>query len=287
MEKYPLTQTQLGIYFDWLKFPDSTIYNIPCLYRLGAQVDMEKLKSALKKVVEAHPYLSVSFEKAENGDIVAVKNRTASVIIPIKNEEPQMEELVRPFDLLSKEPLYRCCLFDHENGKYLFLDTHHIISDGASISILLEDINHAYDGKEVAGETYTGFDRAVDEEKMRSTARYEAAKSWYDSIYKGCDAVTLPLYEKTDSKETIAIDNRSGSIPADRVRDFCSENNVTPNAFFTAAFGLALKAYTGSESAIFATIYNGRIDQRLERAVSMFVKTLPVMMSADREEYVL
>ena len=287
MEKYPLTQTQLGIYFDWLKFPDSTIYNIPCLYRLGAQVDMEKLKSALKKVVEAHPYLSVSFEKAENGDIVAVKNRTASVIIPIKNEEPQMEELVRPFDLLSKEPLYRCCLFDHENGKYLFLDTHHIISDGASISILLEDINHAYDGKEVAGETYTGFDRAVDEEKMRSTARYEAAKSWYDSIYKGCDAVTLPLYEKTDSKETIAIDNRSGSIPADRVRDFCSENNVTPNAFFTAAFGLALKAYTGSESAIFATIYNGRIDQRLERAVSMFVKTLPVMMSADREESVL
>ena len=118
---------------------------------------MEKLKSALKKVVEAHPYLSVSFEKAENGDIVAVKNRTASVIIPIKNEEPQMEELVRPFDLLSKEPLYRCCLFDHENGKYLFLDTHHIISDGASISILLEDINKAYEGNDVAGETYTGF----------------------------------------------------------------------------------------------------------------------------------
>ena len=45
MEKYPLTQTQLGIYFDWLKFPDSTIYNIPCLYRLGAQVGMEKLNT--------------------------------------------------------------------------------------------------------------------------------------------------------------------------------------------------------------------------------------------------
>ena len=134
MEKYPLTQTQLGIYFDWLKFPDSTIYNIPCLYRLGAQVDMEKLKSALKKVVEAHPYLSVSFEKAENGDIVAVKNRTASVIIPIKNEEPQMEELVRPFDLLSKEPLYRYFPFSWSNRQHLYKGSFDSRSNGRTSS---------------------------------------------------------------------------------------------------------------------------------------------------------
>ncbi|MBR1635504.1 MAG: amino acid adenylation domain-containing protein [Lachnospiraceae bacterium] len=287
MEIYPLTQTQLGIYFDCLKYPDSTIYNIPCLYRLSAQVDMERLAKALKKVVEAHPYLSVFFEKADNGDIVAVKNKAVAITFPVKNEEPQTDTLIRPFDLLSKEPLYRFCLFDHEGRKYLFLDTHHIISDGGSINILLEDINEAYEGNDVAGETYTGFDAAVDEEKARSSARYEAAKAWYDSIYKGCDAVTLPLYEKTDSKETIAIDNRSGSLPADRVRDFCAKYNVTPNAFFTAAFGFALKAYTGSECAIFATIYNGRIDPRLERSVSMFVKTLPVMLTADPEETVL
>ena len=287
METYPLTQTQLGIYFDCLKYPGSTIYNIPCLYRLGAEVDMERLGCALGKVVKAHPYLSVSFKKADNGDIVAVKNEAVSVSIPIQNEDPKIEELVHPFDLLSSEPLYRFYLFEHQDRKYLFVDTHHIISDGFSINILLEDINKAYGGQDVESEIYTGFDKAIDEEKMRISPRYNMAKSWYDSIFKGCDAVTAPLYDKTDSKETIASEKRFGTLPAEKVRSFCAENNVTPNAFFTASFGLALKAYTGSESAIFATIYNGRIDSRLDRTVSMFVKTLPVMLTADREENVL
>ena len=286
-ETYPLTQTQLGIYFDCLKFPGSTIYNIPCLYRLGTEVDLERLGNALEKVVKAHPYLSVSFEKADDGDIVAVKNKPAAVTFPVQNVKPVIDELVRPFDLLSAEPLFRFSLFDDQGRKYLFLDTHHIISDGASISILLEDISEAYDGRDVADETYTGFDKAADEEEMRGSPRYEAARSWYDSILRGCDAVTIPLSEKTDSKETIAQEIRYGTLPADMVRDFCSENNVTLNAFFTSAFGLALKAYTGSESAVFATIYNGRIDPRLERSVSMFVKTLPVILAADREESVL
>ncbi|WP_294213093.1 amino acid adenylation domain-containing protein [Pseudobutyrivibrio sp.] len=287
MERYPLTQTQLGIYFDWLKFPDSTIYNIPCLYELDTEVDMQRLADALCKVVEAHPCLSVTFEKGENGDIFAVKNIPAVSSYPVKNYEPKLEELVRPFDLLSREPLYRFDLFDYEGRKSLFIDTHHIISDGSSISILLDDINDAYDKKTLAAEKYTGFDRAVDEEKMRNSPQYQVSKSWYDSILKGCDAVTLPLYEKTDSTETIATDERQGSISAEVVRNYCAENNVTTNAFFTSAFGLALKAYTGSESAIFATIYNGRIDPRLERSVSMFVKTLPVLLVADREKSVL
>ena len=119
MEIYTLTQTQLGIYFDCLKYPDSTIYNIPCLYRLSAQVDMERLAKALKKVVEAHPYLSVFFEKADNGDIVAVKNKAAAITFPVKNEEPQTDTLIRPFDLLSKEPLYRMiCLTPGEKILY-------------------------------------------------------------------------------------------------------------------------------------------------------------------------
>lgn len=57
-----------------------------------------------------------------------------------------------------------------------------------------------------------------------------------------------------------------------------SFNFVDRSAFFTAAFSLALQAYTGSESAVFTTVYDGRKDPRTSRSVSMFIKTLPVIL---------
>jgi len=65
---------------------------------------------------------------------------------------------------------------------------------------------------------------------------------------------------------------------ADRVSAWCDKANAPLSAFFTAAFGLALQAYTGSESAVFTTVYDGRKDPRTSRSVSMFIKTLPVIL---------
>lgn len=273
---YPLMSTQSGVYFESLRYPDSTIYNIPCIYRLDDSIDMELLSNAISRAIMAHPCLTATIQR-EDDEIVAVRNKGISFSFPVEKVLPKTEDLVRPFDLMSEDPLFRIRLFDSPEGKYLFLDTHHIISDGTSISILLEDISKAYEGKPVETEEYSGFDKAVDEKKARSSKMYEEAHKWYDSIYKGCDSVTLPLPENTGSKETIAFDKRK-ELNAGKVREFCQKNNISLNAFFTGTFGFTLKAYTGNENALFTTIYNGRLDTRLDRSVSMFVKTLPVMI---------
>ncbi len=277
MNRYPITATQAGIYFDCLKYPGTTIYNIPCIYRLDDSVDMERLSSSLGRVIAAHPYLSATLETDPKGDITVLENKAAFRAFSVEKTMPPTEKLVRPFDILSGEPLYHIRLFDSPEGKYLFMDIHHIIGDGESINILLEDINAAYDGKPVEPENYTGFDKALDEKKDMESNRYQEAKAWYDGIFKGCDSVSLPASENTGSSDQIAFYSGKGNNAA-KVRKFCEEKHVSENAFFTAAFGFALKAYTGNENAIFAAIYNGRIDSRLERSVCMFVKTLPVML---------
>lgn len=286
MDRYPITATQEGIYFDSLRYPGTTIYNIPCIYKLDDSVNMERLSNAIPRVIIAHPYLSATLDTDANGDITVLKNKPARITFTVEKTMPSYEKLVRPFDILSGDPLYHIRLFDCPDGKFLFLDIHHIINDGASISILLEDINTAYEGKPVEPESYTGFDKAVDEKKDLESSRYQEAKAWYDSIFRGCDSVSLPASEKTGSKERIGF-YKKRSAKAARVRSFCSDNHISENAFFTAAFGFALKAYTGNESAIFAAIYNGRIDSRLERAVSMFVKTLPVMTAGSPDMSIL
>ena len=64
----PLSYAQTGVYFECMKNPVSTIYNIPYLLNYPAGVEAEKLADTVKQVVEAHPELSIHF--ATEGDAI-------------------------------------------------------------------------------------------------------------------------------------------------------------------------------------------------------------------------
>ncbi|MBQ2670526.1 MAG: AMP-binding protein, partial [Clostridia bacterium] len=274
-ESYPLTKTQMGIYVDSETYSGMTVYNIPYLYKLDSRVNLEKLRIALQKTVIAHPYLFMTL-RDDNGKIKAVRNKAENIDIQISDAPPVPDNLVRPYDLTSGERLFRIELFDTNNGKYLSVDTHHIISDGESLTIFFDDLNRAYSGEEIETEQFTGYEAALDEEAALKTDRPEKAKLWYDSIFLGCGGETVPIKDGKPSERTIANTEYVGKSNADRVREYCEENGLSQNAFFTAAFGMALQSYTASEKAVFSTIYNGRSDSRTARSISMFVKTLPV-----------
>nr|WGE01566.1 condensation domain-containing protein [Bacillus velezensis] len=56
---------------------------------------------------------------------------------------------MRPFDL-SQAPLLRAGLIELEQDRHVFMfDMHHIISDGASMNIFVEELIQLYDGKEL------------------------------------------------------------------------------------------------------------------------------------------
>ncbi|MBQ2670238.1 MAG: AMP-binding protein, partial [Clostridia bacterium] len=285
--EYPLSMTQMGIFVDSIRYQGSTVYNIPFLYRLDDTVEMERLRAAAEKVIAAHPYLSMTIKRDENGDVWAVRNPDPDIEISVFDSMPEKQELVRPFDLLSSEKLYRIELFNTADGKYLFIDTHHIISDGESLTIFFEDLNKAYNGGEIETEKYTGFEFALDEQTARNTDRLEKAKAWHDSIFRGCEPCTAPVKDGKPSDVHIANTECVGAEIADKVRGFCREHRVTPNAFFTAVFGLALKAYTNSEDAVFTSIYNGRSDARTQNSIAMFVKTLPVMFRTGKDRSIV
>ncbi len=280
---YPLTQTQNGIFVESVANPNSTIYNLPNLYRLGKNVDVEKLQAAIKSAIDAHSYLKTTLFMNDDGDIRARRNDSGAIVQILRvSELPPVEELVRPFELLDK-PLYRAEIYVADE-KYFFLDCHHIISDGESFDILLDDINAAYDGKVLSKENYTGFETALDEEKARAGDALTKAKAYYDSIFRGCDA-DCKLAKDFDAKSAPFQTGKLG-VDVDAVKKFCAENKVTLNAFFNAAFGFTLAKFLYRDDAIFTTIYNGRNDSRLAQSVGMFVKTLPVSCSIVGEKTV-
>ena len=283
-EVYPLTGSQKGIFVECSKNPESTVYNIPFLFDLDSTVDTQKLSEAIVCMVNAHSYLLTEVFLNDKGEMVQRSGAETFVPEVIKTTNEQFEDLrnklVRPFKL-EKGRLFRAEIYLTEDRKYLFTDFHHIIADGNSYDIIFDDIDRAYRGEKLEKESYTGFDAALDEEQQMNEGKYKKAEKYYDSIFEGIETESLPLpdlYGKTPEK---GYQERKLDIAVDKILSGCEKLGVTPNVLFTGLFGILMSKYGNSEDSLFATIYNGRNDSRLENTVCMLVKTLPVYCSFD------
>ncbi|MEN6327614.1 MAG: amino acid adenylation domain-containing protein, partial [Syntrophomonas sp.] len=288
--EYPLTQTQLGIYLECLRDEKSTFYNIPMLFKLGDGVDVSRLAAAIEAVIDAHPYMKCFLKTDANGDVKQVRNDDLSYEVKIvtttaSDFEDSKESLVQPFDL-NTAPLFRFAVIKTEAGQYLFMDVHHIISDGSSVAVLFEDINRAYSGAALVPEDYSSFDLSIEEIGLRAGREYTDAKAYFDSIFKGLEIDSLPFADLSNEAGKCGTWERIEDLSIEEIETFCSRIRISPNALFTGAFAYLLGQYSGQDEALFTTVYNGRMNPKTERIMGMLVKTLPVYARLDEGQKV-
>ncbi len=282
LEAYPLTQTQNGIFVECAANPGSTIYNIPFLFRLGDAVEISRLQQAIEQTVAAHPYIKTTLYMDDEGDIRQRRNDEVPFEVPVFDSLVR-EDLVKPYNILG-DRLFRINLYDTTDGKFLFLEFHHIISDGTSCGIFIRDVNEAYAGRMPAAEQFSGFEAALLEQEALGGEEYGLAKKYYDSVFAGCDTDFLPVKDFREGTPGVGIYRLTAAADMDALVGFCRDRKVTMNALFTAAFGFVTGRYVFKDEAVFTTIYNGRNDSRLSRTINMLVKTLPVYCNLDGEQ---
>ena len=177
MSTYPLSQAQLSIFLACQGLDDKTgNYQLPALYKLPAGIDTKKLAAALEAVVKAHPALNSRivlengtprFEEAPSGEWKTGFEKVASI-------DDVRKDFGRPMDLLS-EPLCKAVIWHTDAGDYLYLDFHHIVFDGLSISIFLKELDKAYRGEVPEAEKTSMAQIALREEKLRGGDEYQEA----------------------------------------------------------------------------------------------------------------
>ncbi len=279
-EDYPLSQTQMGIYVACMGRQGEAAYNNPRLYRLGSSVDMERMAAALEAVVEAHSFIKTRLFTGTDGEPRQRRNENEKYRQTIERLtdtefDALRSDLVRPFDLLADQ-LFRIRLFETETAKYMFFDFHHIIFDGMSGGVFMDDLNSAYNGTVPESETWSEFEVAQEEEAVRRTEEYTEAEEWYRQQFGDLDTDSQPLPDCNGKEISFGRSEMDLSFDYDRIDDFCRETGITANVLTTAAFGYLLGVYTNASDALFATIYNGRTHLRTARTMGMLVKTLPV-----------
>jgi amino acid adenylation domain-containing protein len=286
----PLSKPQFGIYVECASHTGEPCYNLPYIYVLDRSLDGERLLAAIETAFKAHPTLFTRIEMGDDGEplqTLDMENEQWSLAIEdIADIEQEKQRLVQPFDINGGRLFHVNLLRDSEHY-YLFLDYHHIIVDGTSMQIMLQDIDKAYRGEPIAPEEITLMDVAKDEAAKRQTPEFAEAKQWYANNFDCGDTFTqfMPDLEESEHREDNLL--RTLSLDMNRVEDFCKKNGVFKSTLFTAAYAFLLAKFNNEQESLFTTVYNGRSDKRFAHSVGMTVKTLPVYAKFTNDTTVL
>jgi NRPS condensation-like uncharacterized protein len=180
-------------------------HNIAFLYELDPSLDEARLKSAIEAVVAAHPTLFTRIGLNGQGEPVQSVDDSETFTLEVEHTadiEREKREMVVPYDIFN-DRLFRIRLLRDSQHYYLFIDTHHIISDGSTLRLLLSDIATAYGGGMLEPEAVTMMDVAKDEAERRQTPAFEECKQWYARNFDCSDTFSqlIPDREGSDSSQ--------------------------------------------------------------------------------------
>ena len=286
----PLSKTQYGIYVECANHRGEICYNLPYLYTLDKSLDTERLRAAVETVVKAHPTLFTRIVLNDDGEPMQVidtdKESWTLTVEDIDDIDTAKVTLVRPFDIYG-DLLFHIHLLRDARHLYLFIDYHHIIVDGTSMKLLLNDIDRAYHGTPLSQEEVTLAEVAAKEEADRRTDAFQEAREWYLRNFDCGDVFTPLIPDGEGGTVTEGSLLRTLSVSMERAEAFCKENNIFKSTLFTSAYAFLLAKFSNEQQSLFTTVYNGRQDKRLKNTIGMFVKTLPVYSKFDNETTVL
>ncbi|MBH8931264.1 pyoverdine non-ribosomal peptide synthetase PvdD [Pseudomonas aeruginosa] len=136
-------------WFLWQLEPESTAYHIPSALRLRGRLDVDALQRSFDSLVARHETLRTRF-RLEGGRSYQQVQPAVSVSIEREQfgEEGLIERIqaivVQPFDL-ERGPLLRVNLLQlAEDDHVLVLVQHHIVSDGWSMQVMVEELVQLY-----------------------------------------------------------------------------------------------------------------------------------------------
>ena len=175
----PLSTSQYGIYVECVSHKGEPYYNLPYIYVLDSSLDGQRLLDAVETAFKAHPTLFTRIALNDDGEplqTLDMDNESWSLTIEeIQDIEQEKTRLVEPFDIDGGR-LFHVHVMRDKDHYYLFLDYHHIIVDGTSMQIMLQDIDKAYRGEPIAAEELTQMDIAKQESSQRETPAFAEAK---------------------------------------------------------------------------------------------------------------
>ncbi len=272
--------------------PGGTEYNVPVALKIDGRLDVARLRRTLSALTRRHPVLRASFTLVGD-EVVQRIARRVRVTLPRRRAEGTAEldairrRFVRPFDL-GRSPLLRACLVrTGEDAHVLLLDFHHIVCDGVSVDILLEELGRLYAGELLPRPAGRYRDFARWQRRFAETPEARRQEEFWLRLLAG-DRPVLDLStdfprRRARSYHGDRVFVRPGTGLTAALRALGAKNRVSMYILLLAAYYVLLAKTTGQDDLLVGTLVSGRTDERFRDVVGLFVNTL-VLRSRPRGE---
>lgn len=271
----PLSEMQKMHFDTCMARKSDALFNIPMLFKLSDDVNVERLKLALETVVRNHAIFSTRIKLDENCEPYQLQNPIFdfNVSLVTMSEEDFKKErmsLIKPFRLLE-DKLLRLKIINTPLNKYLFMDIHHMIFDGKSSSIFFKELFDAYYGKSLKKETADFLQFVIEEKQYQASEAQESALSWYKNNMQDAAKRIFPKQDKYEISQNSENADFCVCNNCMEVQNVVTKYGVSLNAFLTGTFGLLLHIENnGIDKLAIVNAYNGRNDSRYDESIGVF-----------------
>ncbi|WP_423358072.1 amino acid adenylation domain-containing protein [Pseudomonas citronellolis] len=289
-EGEPLSYAQQRLWFLWQLEPQGSAYNMPLALRLHGPLQLPALRSAFAALLQRHAVLRSVFRMGEAGPRQVLRENVAvDLAVQAVADEAQLRaavehETARPFDL-QEGPLLRTRLLRLEEQEHVLVITqHHIVSDGWSMRLLVDELLESYAAfaagrlPELAEPPIRYADYAAWQRRwMEAGEGQRQLDYWRERLGEAGQALELPL-DRPRPRELQGEGRRLGfQLPAELVQALerlARAEGATLFALLLAGFQALLHRYSGQEDIRVGVPVANRSRVEVEGVLGFFVNTL-------------
>lgn len=277
---------------------DKALYNASMIFDLHGPLDIALLERSIIEIVRRHDVLRSGFVDRQ-GQVVRIEAPAEAFSLslhdvrghkdgPALAKQQQRDELDRPFDL-ARPPLLRAVLYRLDTHSYeLALTVHHIIFDGASIDVFLEELQAIYpalsEGQAIPlpALPLQGHEAAANERlRLSGEHRQRLLAFWMDRLAGELPVLSLPSDRPRPSVQSHRGATLSQSMPdawMTRLDEACRRDRVTPFMYLLAAYAIWLCRYSGQQEVVIGTPFALRADKDTRRLIGFLVNTVAMRL---------
>ncbi|KUZ76235.1 hybrid non-ribosomal peptide synthetase/type I polyketide synthase [Burkholderia ubonensis] len=258
----------------------SLAYNVNTTLELNGRLDEAAMRAAVQGLVDRHEALRTTLTPDGSGQIVHPSLTLQIPLIDTDQDAWRDQESRQPFDLVNG-PLFRAALVRLSSERHLLVMTaHHIICDGSTFGILLEDLARAYAGAAPAAAPlqFREYLKQIDGQRHSPEAKANR-EYWLAQCANHTEPLNLPVDYPRPAVKTFHGERVSLHLDAEEaasLRAAARQNGCTLYMMLLAGFNLFLHRIAGQQEIVTGIPVTGRSVTGSDRLAGYCTHLLPL-----------
>ena len=281
----------------------SSEYNLPSALKIKGPLDIAVLDKVFGEIVSRHEVLRTNFDEVDGIPRLLVHEpqtwNSELVDLSHLDADEQQSRITRFVDddaartySLKTDPLFTTRILKLDSQTHiLLLNMHHIISDGWSLGVLVQEIQILYPAFS-AGQAsplpplsiqYSDF--AVWQRNWLQGEVLDSLRQYWQQALRGApDVLRLPTDKPRPKHQTFNGAHFQVALGEDlssRLNRFCEQNDFTPFMVLMGAYQVMLSRYAGQKDICVGIPIAGRNRAELEGLIGFFINGLVIRTRLD------